>query len=438
MEENSKAVGLDFEQKLKLFEDLLIGKEENSFEEFEKRINHFCPFEAIGMVRQEIRHSNFLSFILDPNTPHPFGDRLLKALLFEVGSQAESGQFSLKPLDVHFLDCGNAVLFRERANIDILIEIPSNSSKPDHKGVVVAIELKIAASESEHQLTKYLDYILDEYSGEQWQKEFVFRTLDATDQMHDKTNSWVPVSLISLVDRLDQTVSQLNVSGRAVDLFSDYSSMIRRNFVEDEELAKIARQIWTKHRAALDELYKYRPDLQAEIIAWLTANWKKLATKVQSSASLTLELENSAPRVLRFSVKEWQEMPGFCGDDRTWIPSGGLIAIELSDWGNGKLKMSIVLGPGDAESRSRVYEEVLKHVECGEIKIGRKTSTLAPRWKHLSAEYVQTERNYEKAVDNEKSAEELAELVISKSAKFLASHLPIYTSILRGSIDQKQ
>lgn len=38
-------------------EQLFIANPE--FEELEKEIDVFCPFEAIGMVRQEIRHSHF-------------------------------------------------------------------------------------------------------------------------------------------------------------------------------------------------------------------------------------------------------------------------------------------------------------------------------------------------------------------------------------------
>ncbi|PVB61272.1 hypothetical protein DCO57_13640 [Labrenzia sp. 011] len=78
MDEYLSHSDLSADQKLKLLEDFLVGHSNNDFENFEQRISHFCPFEAIGMVRQEIRHSNFLSFILDPNNSHPFGDRLLK------------------------------------------------------------------------------------------------------------------------------------------------------------------------------------------------------------------------------------------------------------------------------------------------------------------------------------------------------------------------
>ncbi len=44
-------------------EVLLTATGQDSFQALEQRISVFCPFEAIGMVRQELKHSNFLSFI---------------------------------------------------------------------------------------------------------------------------------------------------------------------------------------------------------------------------------------------------------------------------------------------------------------------------------------------------------------------------------------
>ncbi len=69
------------EDKRRHIENLFIGPEAKEFHELERRLNQFCPFEAIGMVQQEIRHGRFLQFLLDPNERHPFGEAFLKTLL---------------------------------------------------------------------------------------------------------------------------------------------------------------------------------------------------------------------------------------------------------------------------------------------------------------------------------------------------------------------
>ena len=126
----------------KAIEELLIGSGGEAFREIERRIFRFCPFEAIGMVRQEIRHARFLSFILDPNRPHPFHDHLLKAF-FQVVLGEQDGQIKLHPLTVHCSDYSDALIYRERDNIDIMIEIPGGSRNTGKKGLVIAVELRV-------------------------------------------------------------------------------------------------------------------------------------------------------------------------------------------------------------------------------------------------------------------------------------------------------
>jgi hypothetical protein len=47
-------------------------------ERLESLLNQFNIFEAVGMVRQEIRHSHFLAFLLNPSASHRLRDIFLK------------------------------------------------------------------------------------------------------------------------------------------------------------------------------------------------------------------------------------------------------------------------------------------------------------------------------------------------------------------------
>jgi hypothetical protein len=51
--------------------------------------NQFNLFEAIGLERQELRHSNFLAFLLDPNSSHRFMGRFTEILLTEIANSPE-------------------------------------------------------------------------------------------------------------------------------------------------------------------------------------------------------------------------------------------------------------------------------------------------------------------------------------------------------------
>ncbi|MEX0268749.1 PD-(D/E)XK nuclease family protein [Leptolyngbyaceae cyanobacterium UHCC 1019] len=49
----------------------------DDLEKLESLVNQFNIFEAIGVTRQELRHSDFLAFLLNPTQSHQLGDRYL-------------------------------------------------------------------------------------------------------------------------------------------------------------------------------------------------------------------------------------------------------------------------------------------------------------------------------------------------------------------------
>lgn len=77
----------------------------DAFVELERALGVFCPFEAIGMVRQEVRHGQFLRYMLDPQRPHGFGAECLRALMsVAAGAISQASTSTIHPLDVHLMD----------------------------------------------------------------------------------------------------------------------------------------------------------------------------------------------------------------------------------------------------------------------------------------------------------------------------------------------
>ncbi|HAH57521.1 MAG TPA: hypothetical protein DCL86_05190, partial [Bacteroidales bacterium] len=54
------------------------------FEQEHELGEKFNIFEAVGMARQEIRHSRFLAFLLNPLAPHGLGEYFLRNFLDHV------------------------------------------------------------------------------------------------------------------------------------------------------------------------------------------------------------------------------------------------------------------------------------------------------------------------------------------------------------------
>src|SRR3989442_14884323 len=77
------------------------------------RIGRFNIFDALCITRVEIRHSNFLAFILDPAESHGLGQLFLKAILMDLLKEASPGLRPLSPIELDGTDLRGVEIQRE-------------------------------------------------------------------------------------------------------------------------------------------------------------------------------------------------------------------------------------------------------------------------------------------------------------------------------------
>ncbi|MFM2063540.1 MAG: hypothetical protein RLZZ507_3211 [Cyanobacteriota bacterium] len=144
----------------KLLESFLVDNED--LDKLEVKLAEFNIFEAIGVVRQEIKHSHFLAFLLDPYQNHRLDDmflkQFLKQVLLQTDNPTDSNDAKINPVDIDIADFKDAEVRREWQNIDILIHSPRNK-------LVCAIENKIDSGEHSNQLEKYKNTINSYYQN---------------------------------------------------------------------------------------------------------------------------------------------------------------------------------------------------------------------------------------------------------------------------------
>ena len=101
-----------------------------------KWTNEFNIFDVLGVSRAEIRHSNMLGWLLDPNENHGLGDSFLYGIISKISQNIGTDNA------LHFLssDLYTFNVRREWNHIDILLV--SNHSK-----LVLAIENKVGSHE---------------------------------------------------------------------------------------------------------------------------------------------------------------------------------------------------------------------------------------------------------------------------------------------------
>jgi len=89
-------------------------------------------FNILNVTKTEIRHSNFLAWLMSPNESHNLNTIFLKWFLKDIFSSEKidwANEFSVDSFNLH-----NIKVYREWQNIDILIL---------HEEFVIAIENKV-------------------------------------------------------------------------------------------------------------------------------------------------------------------------------------------------------------------------------------------------------------------------------------------------------
>lgn len=133
---------------MEIEEQLAALVDDPGFQEIDHHLRKFNLFEAIGAVRGELRHSNFLAFVLSPARPHGLGPELLLRVLRAILAKVPTGRREIRALELIVADLDRTVVHRERDNIDLLIDVKE-------LGLIVTIENKIDAQVGKGQLSRY-------------------------------------------------------------------------------------------------------------------------------------------------------------------------------------------------------------------------------------------------------------------------------------------
>lgn len=347
------------------FEKLIIFDAE--FQELEKRLFKFCPFDALGAVHVELRHSNFLANILDPLRPHGFGDQVLRSLMLAVTSEA-GADVPLTPLEIHLMDLSSAEVRREWRHIDLLIILP------DAK-IIVCFELKIGSTQHSEQLTRYRNVVQDNWPG--WAHVFVFLRPSGEEAEDD---AWTSLGYESIARGLEQVADMPGADPMAQGLLEAYINMLRRNFIVDDDLQKLAASLWRKHKEALQFLVENEPDELNDLFKYIHENELEFCKQASIEGLTLVPDHHRGTSGLRFGITEWDtELGPEAMSGSGWTASGRVFLIQLErvKRANGEIvRALLVLGPTESKARE-IWFEVIKP------SLPNKMKTLSPRWKRI-------------------------------------------------------
>lgn len=311
----------------------------------EERIGRFNIFDALGIVRAEIRHSNFLAWLLDPGESHGAGQVFLRAVLMDMLRNAPHADRPMSPVELDGLELGGVEVRREADNIDILIAA-------DDPRLVVAIENKIDSGEHSNQLERYRESVARRFPDHA--PLFVFLTREGDEPSDD---AWTPYSYADLHATLSR-VRRLQASSLSDDVraFLDhYLRMIRSRFMDDPKIDELCDRIYRNHRQALDLIFEHRADPRSVL---LDAFQDALA-----------EMDGFAGNIVRHKNRvmvnpaTWDDYLPNWGPNPARADHRAAYAEFKIDAGMTRASMEVWIGPATDKDRRRRYIEAARELD---------------------------------------------------------------------------
>jgi len=340
----------------------------------EERTSQFNIFEALGIVRQEIRHSNFLAWLMNPSQSHGLGDSFLKGFLFKTSVKAGLLRIkTISPVDVDVWDLTETEIRREWSHIDILLV--------EHaKKFVCVIENKIYSSEHSDQLCRYRCVVEAEFPD--YTRHYVLLNVSGEEP---SDSYYIGVTYDEVCDVIERLLEMRasTIGDDVATALSHYVTMIRRRVMPDREIQELCRRIYSKHQAALDLIYEHRPDRQAEMR-------DALLKMIEADPDFTLD--RSSKDFIRFHPVSWARPE--LQRSRGWTRTGMILLFEFwnsSRWNPNSLGLKLTLGPGDEGVRRQIYEVT---TQAGRpFTLG--TKGLAEKWLKVFSKEILSSADYD-------------------------------------------
>lgn len=362
---------------LKALEEFVVNNEE--LLQLEERIGRFNIFDALSIVNTEIRHSNFLAWLLDPNESHGQGPLFLKAVLMDLLRQSPPELRPLSPVQIDGEELRGVEVRREWRNIDILI----TCKEP---GFVIAIENKINAGKY-NPFEDYEKRVQSELPN--MPAMFVLLTIDGSEL---EELDWVPYQYED-IHRVLLRVRNANATSIGDDVLAfldHYTRLIGSRFMDDPKIDELCQMIYKNHRQAIDLIVERtkagRSALLSAIEEMIRSDkkrWVFLNSNSRSVSLLPIQWHRAIPAI---GAKPSQ-------DPKSWL------------WWNiwcydGSCKWRLCCGQvKDEKLRKRIVQAITKKKPGSPLKERKKE--LAYAWNSLGL------KNIDKWSDEEPEPDEL-------------------------------
>jgi len=390
----------DLDSDRKVLEAFVVDNPE--LERLESLLEQFNLFEALGAVHVELRHSDFLSFLLTPSQNHGLGDTFAKRLLQKALTTSTGQPLPITLIDLDTWDLDGLIVLREWQNIDILLVDERNK-------LVVIIENKIGSTEHSEQLKRYWQITNQHYPN--WHTVGLFLTPEG-DQPSDENYLVIDYSAVSeILEKLLKTRSS-SIGPDIRVVFTHYTEMLKRHIMSESEIAKLCQRIYQKHRSAIDLIYEYRPDQQGAI--------REMLEKLIAQEPIFV-LDHCSKSYIRFGIKDL-DVPLLL-QGKGWTNTGRMLLFQFNNFED-RLWLYLVIGPGPVETRQKLHD--IAHAHRPSFKPAYRA--LNKKWNTIYDRQILSKSAY----DGTTTTEEIETEISKKWTQFMDHDLPQIQSILKS------
>jgi hypothetical protein len=308
------------------------------FEQIELALREPNIFRALSVERKEIRHSNFIAYILDPRENHGLKDILLRKLIRYIFS--ESKVANRKIFDADDIDFHNIEIRREWRNIDILIILPED---------IILIENKVDSIDHSNQLKRY--HKIAEEIFPRKNRHYVYLTPFGSDpqdvEARDYYINYSYVQISEIIESILRLYSN-SISQKISFYLSDYLTTIKRELLMNDKLNDLALQVYNAHKEAFDFIFENRPDPASILYPYFEEEIVR--------AGFVIGSKNKG--LIRFTTKDLENMLPNSGEG---LPNKEVFLFEIEYfWTDKTADVNAVIAPCAEDIRDNIHAAVKK------------------------------------------------------------------------------
>ena len=215
----------------------------------EEENSKFNIFKVLKLDNHEIRHSNFLAWLLNPKENHNLGDKFLKRFL-------EKANIDISNVDTTSMNIKTEVCTNEQRRIDLLLYT---------NDFVCVIENKYGSDEHGGQCQDYKKFIekyskFKDYSNQKY--VCLDLELPKVEQLTKALNCYNLITYKEVYYILLDLLKSMNQNDNATQSIKQYATILKEKYtIMDEKTKEQCQNLYAEYGTIFDTMLEYQENL---------------------------------------------------------------------------------------------------------------------------------------------------------------------------------